>query len=179
MTSFAGPAVPAGDRVVNGVTPALDPKLLGPARVFCRLRKRHPLLLVSLILLVAFVAYLKLTSPPPDLSPEVYDAIREGMTQREVEHLVGARPGNYRTVVLSFEDRRRRFQQNWGQAPHTFIFWQFDQTTLDVGFDADGRVCAKQLLAEDRPAAPRLQGWRRLVDRYQPSPYCTQFWISF
>jgi hypothetical protein len=118
------------------------------------------------LLTVVFAAYLHFSSPPPAISVESYERIRIGMTWREVHDIVRARPGGYglywagRPPIESGNGKPVR-EDRWGAA----------YGVLEVGYDADGRVCRKVLyhpLSEVVPHPENWPWWRRLTNRSVP-----------
>jgi hypothetical protein len=114
------------------------------------------------------LVYLCGTSPPPDISRGAYDRIQQGMTEWEVDDIVGARPGGYELFIAPGD----RLERNWG-TPERWASWGNRDGILTVAFDAEGRVCGKGL--EHHPSAegvlqsPAPRGWwARLVRRAVP-----------
>jgi hypothetical protein len=155
---------------VNG-KPAGPPTSLRDASAFVqavrRWRARDWLAFNGCLAAAAAIGYLHFTSPPPDVSSEAYDRIALGMTWREVHGVVGARTGGYGPYwgpgrVLSAEV---------GTAVR-WDWWGSPDGILGVGYDADGRACAKRLEHHpDRPASHPAEWpwWRRLWDRTLPA----------
>ena len=129
-------------------------------------RTRHWLLFTVPVFGSLIVAYLHFTSPPPNLSVESYERIREGMTEAEVEDIIGARPGGYGLFWGPGELRK----EEWG-TPVRAIRWTDEFGYLTVGLDVNGRVCKKVYeFAPQRPSAPRPRGswWEELSWRSIP-----------
>jgi hypothetical protein len=120
---------------------------------------------LALVAVVA-VGYLHISSPPPAISVESYDRITMGMTWREVHDVVRAKPGGY--------------GQYWGSdihladgtgEPARWDRWGAPYGLLEVGYDADGRVCRKWLWHSGRGDEPHPETWpwwRRQLERTIP-----------
>ena len=122
-----------------------------------------PLLAASVVLL-----FLCLTDPPPAISKATYDRIQMGMTERAVWDVVGTRPGGYDLFLAPGE----LVSQLRGASTHGNE-WGNRDGLLSVGYDADGRVCAKGL--EYHPSATPstypVGWWGRLRSRSVPLRY--------
>jgi hypothetical protein len=122
------------------------------------------LLLVPVFVLLA-LAYLHFTSPPPELSVENVARIREGMTELEVEGIVGARSGGYGI----FWGPGHSLSEEWGK-PVRSRRWSDETGYLTVGFGADGRVCKKVYQYHPTSQRPtrRASWWEKLIRRSVP-----------
>jgi hypothetical protein len=142
-----------------------------------RRRLRDWLLLAVPVLAALTIAYLHLTSPPPAISRQSYERIIVGMSEREVKEIIRARPGGYER----FWGPGESLKHEWNEAGR-WIRWGNRYGILAVGYDADGRVCAKRLEYHPRltPEQPELwPWWRRLVNRSVPEREPHVIYISF
>jgi hypothetical protein len=86
--------------------------------------------------------------PVPRITKEHYERIAEGMTEKQVEAILGAPAGNYATgPVLSMRPPRVK---RWTSPPITTKTWRGDWGWIEVGFDKEGSVCSKSLRAGSR-----------------------------
>jgi hypothetical protein len=90
-----------------------------------------------------------------------FDRIEDGITQKEVEALLGQPPGDYKTqrIVEDFE-----YDLGW---PRSHLEWRGNYGTIRVWFDKRERVCRKEFVGT-HPLQPsfrdRLNRWyRKLV----------------
>jgi hypothetical protein len=142
-----------------------------------RWRVRDWIVYGVLILTTLVLAYLHVAAPPPSISCDSYELITAGMTEREVERIVGTRPGGYG----EFSGPDAELSQKWS-APLRWSDWGNDYGILSVGYDADGRVCYKSLEYHPRsvPEHPELwPWWKRLAHRSIPSPQPYAIYIHF
>ncbi len=131
-----------------------------------RQRTRGWVVYCVLVLITLSLAYLHFTSPPPLISRENYERIREGMPEGEIERMVGARPGGYEW----FWGPGAQLSQEWA-APQRWSRWGNSYGILSVGYNAKGQVCCKRLEYNSRsvPERPELWSWwKRLVHRSVP-----------
>jgi hypothetical protein len=117
---------------------------------------RRPILgvtVLGLVLATAGALLLVLRPPAPRIGSESFDAIRKGMTQPEVEAVIGVPPGDYRT-------------RKWGLIIdpvgggtlmmadlHRVESWLGNTGIIHVAFDEDGKVCWKHFV----PAVPGMR----------------------
>jgi hypothetical protein len=118
------------------------------------------------LLAAGVVAYLHFTAPPPSISRDNYERVEAGMTEREVERIIGTRPGGYEV----FYGPGDRLSQEWAD-PEGVVRWGNGYGILSVGYNAEGRVCTKQLEYNSHsvPEHPELwPWWKRLFNRSVP-----------
>jgi hypothetical protein len=121
-----------------------------------------------ILLIVAGFVYLRLTSPPPAISPETYDQVQIGMTWQEVHDIVRACPGGYGAV---FNPHKWNSEKQPEQVAIRSDTWSSGDGVLTVGYDADGRVCEKSLgINEYRELShpERWPWWKRQLHRRIP-----------
>lgn len=165
------PSPPAGPMP----RPRLDRGWVALVRAVRRLRRRDWLAL-NLVQVVLIALYLlNRTSPPPAISPETYERITIGMTERDVGRIVRARTGWYGSAFVEYawEDRTDKRFEEWGE-PRRFDVWADRYGELRVGYDGQGRVCSKRL-HHDRYRLPDhpedWSWWKRLRHRAWPSDH--------
>jgi hypothetical protein len=105
-----------------------------------RWRRRDWLLLLITVFLIVALFWLLFSSPPPDLSPEAFNRIHHGMTEEEVETIIGARPGGY----AEFWEWGETLAEEWDKACSRQE-WADKHGYLCVGYDEHGYVCSKRL----------------------------------
>jgi hypothetical protein len=173
--SFPRRADPIADR------PGRDPDSIKPLRQLQRSRVRVGVFIVAVTLAAAAVGYLHLTSPPPAISAETFDRITLGMSEREVDRMVHARPGFYAGYrgyfyALWYEHPVLAKSTVGGPGART-AEWGSRDGLLTVYFDDAGRVCGKRLvrLPDLEPSRPaEWSWWRRLGRREWPDPAPTE-----
>jgi hypothetical protein len=143
------------------------------------MRKHRRKLLVSLVAagvvgLVAFAGWLWHLGLRARINQVAFEHIRVGMTQAEVEAILGAPPGDYTTThdvarsagtVLSAEKMRRLFDVD---SPCRAEDWWTDEVFIQVYFLPDGTVAAKEFAEYDptkRPVLSRIQDWLERLGR--------------
>ena len=142
-----------------------------------RWRKRDFIFYWGPLLAVCFVTYLRLTAPRPSISRDIYERVAAGMTEREVERIVGTRPGGYEM----FSGSGKQLSREWAD-PERVAHWGNRYGILSVGYSLDRRVCSKQLEYHPYsvPEHPELwPWWKRLVNRSIPEREPARFYISF
>jgi hypothetical protein len=108
--------------------------------------KRKGMLLAGLLLLVlaGLFGFMKLSSSAIPINRDVASEIRVGQTLGEVEMLVGAPPGDYRT---------RDIQTKWivpTPPGRTEYVWQGNSGALVVWLDEDDRVAHKVFVTREQ-----------------------------
>jgi hypothetical protein len=100
-------------------------------------RRRWLLLSVAFLAMVGVVGYLALwlSSPRPRINGESIKLIKVGMTQEEVEAILGVPPGNYSSGPICF------FPPG-GLTPRTEL-WIGEESAVHVSFDASRKVVSK------------------------------------
>jgi hypothetical protein len=128
-------------------------------------------------LLVLVLLWLHLSYPAPDLSPEAFTHIHQGMTEEEVEAVIGAPPGGYAV----FSRRGETITEEWNES-HKLQEWGDVHGYLRVGYDQHGYVCSKRLqyhIPREEYVWDRGSCWERLKHRAIPSQKPTIFyWCS-
>jgi hypothetical protein len=115
------------------------------------------------VLLTVVIGIGLLWPRPHRINQAGFDRITEGMTQREVEEVLGRPPGDY-------TDRRDpSYVLNWHKgASHRLEEWLSDDGLGLAGFDEDGRVVEKDFFSADNwPERP----WKERVRRALPVPF--------
>jgi hypothetical protein len=126
-------------------------------------RPRHWFLFSIPLAVSLAIAWLHVTSPPPDLSVEKYKRICEGMTEAEVEEIIGARPVGYGYFVGPGDV----LEEDWHSAVR-WLRWSDSAGYLSVGLDADGRVSTKSFQyhsGSERSTRQRGSWWAELRRR--------------
>src|SRR5439155_15241439 len=111
--------------------------------------------LVAIVLIVGGIQFL-IPTPPGKITESNFDKIEKGMTQTEVEEILG--PGADRTahservgpVMINGIGHAR------GHAPQVWKYWDGDEGTIAVRF-ADGKVL-------DKNWRPAISLWKRLKE---------------
>jgi hypothetical protein len=99
-----------------------------------------PLLSVAVVLILVALLLPVLHRPPPAYARERFDQIQDGMTEDQVEGLLGGLRGVH---------DKDRFNSTMTSAVGTgagrshLSWWYFPGCDIEVGFDKDGRVCLK------------------------------------
>lgn len=139
------------------------------------------------MLIASVVLYLHITAPPPSISRYNYKRIEEGMTEREVERIIGTRPGEYESSEHSGRELEwigggeprccessghsgRYLEQFWSY-PVLAVQWSNHYGRLCIGYGMDGRVSYKSLKYDPSviPEQPELwPSWKRLLVRSVP-----------
>jgi hypothetical protein len=92
-----------------------------------------------LLALVALLVPVFQRSPSTDIRAR-FDQIQNGMTEQQVEELLGGPRGVY--------DKSRRYATTaagWGSGSSHRSWWYFTDCTIEVGFDEDGRANGKRI----------------------------------
>lgn len=124
------------------------------------MRKRFRLkwwLVALLALVVAVAGWLLMSYSPIDLGK--YENIQVGMTEKEVEAVLGGPAGDYETRInLGFISYRRKYMRTWSpneSMSYNYIppgtryqqrTWVTNHGRLSVFFAEDGRVMQKTIL---------------------------------
>jgi hypothetical protein len=127
------------------------------------MRRRRLLLCVGVVacLGLAVGGFVWLTLPPPGVTRENYERIREGMSQADVEAVLGVPPGAYGRggiAEIASSNSILVFDPSWRTE-----CWAGDTISIQVSFDTDGRVAWKSysvILREQETFWERL---RRLL----------------
>jgi hypothetical protein len=136
-------------------------------RALKRRRARDWILFNALLFTVVVFGYLRLTSPPPAISPETYERIALGMTADEVHDIVRARPGGYGLTW----NPHRKMEQKSDRPEIREDRWGSPDGLLAVGYDVDCRVCRKSLsysANEPQSHPEHWSWWKRLWNRTIP-----------
>ena len=101
------------------------------------MKRKRLLLIVGCLAPILLAGYgtLRLMAARPNLMPENIKAIKHGMTEQEVETILGAPAGNY----SSLRDREAARLRLCYDKPGDKI-WVDDQMWLGVRFDETGKV---------------------------------------
>jgi hypothetical protein len=111
----------------------------GLVKPFSRLRRRRVLVLAGILLALVAVAVWLCSPKKGDFDVAQFDQIRVGMTQPEVEDILGCPAGNYRRAAKV--GSRVDSPSPEGMRVKT---WMNDRIRIDLGFDSDGRVISKR-----------------------------------
>jgi hypothetical protein len=130
------------------------------------MRKRLLLTLIGLTCLallgrVLFVQFLRVRG----INRAGYDALRKDMTRKEVEHLLGAPPGEY--YCRTFPNLSLRgATEDWGddsRGEGSYVkVWAGDEGVIAVRFDREDRVLGACFTEPERRGdtfMDRLHGW--------------------
>ncbi|HWG41805.1 MAG TPA: hypothetical protein VN688_03395 [Gemmataceae bacterium] len=161
----------------NQLATSVEGQTFARGRRLKRRRLRDGVLFAVPVLATLTIGYLHFTSPPPAISRGSYERITVGMSERDVEKIIRARPGGYKTFCGPGES----LKHEWGEAGW-WSRWGNGYGILAVGYDTDGRVCAKRLEYHPRltPEQPeQWSWWRRLVNRSVPKREPNIIYISF
>jgi hypothetical protein len=99
-----------------------------------------------------------------EISAQAYEQVKEGMTLREVELLVGGPPGCYGDfVVFQIET----MNEEWAGEKAWSMKWLTEDGFLLIGFTADGRACSKFFVFGSRYPRERnaFDRWRLYLFR--------------
>jgi hypothetical protein len=103
-------------------------------------RPRWPALLSVAVVLILVALLIPVLQRPPSVAARArFDQIRDGMTEDQVEGLLGSRGPHD-------EDRSNITMTSavmTGPGSAHFSWWYFPGCDIEVGFDKDGRVCCK------------------------------------
>jgi hypothetical protein len=104
-------------------------------------------------------------APRPPLQTQNFGSVRAGLTQAEVERLLGGPPGNYGR----YANGRGMMTEEGYLAPPGSVeeIWCDDSNRFEIYFDAQGRVVGQHKRAGYRQEPPEwpLAGWWRMVRR--------------
>ena len=128
------------------------------------MHKRRLLLGAGVLALLGLAALLLMWPTPrpgAGITPENYERIRAGMTEREIAGVLGVRAGDYSGGRAYFPADPR-----WPRLPHgfeikgqeTLRMWAGDEVAVYVWFDWRGTAVDKML----RPVPPGDSLWERL-----------------
>src|SRR4051812_42356021 len=119
-------------------------------------------LLAGLLLLAALTCVARLGKPRHHINPETIACIEEGMTERDVEELLGVPAGDYATRPVS----GRFFEGSTPRGRGVMKKWQADEATIWVWFDEEAKVTATFVpivyFREVEHFLTKLQRWLRL-----------------
>jgi hypothetical protein len=112
--------------------------------------KRQWLCLLSgLTLVVALGIVLGIAFQPGKRVRSQYDSILDGMTERQVQMILGGPPGDYApTQEFVLVGRSNRTKHPTGEE---LLIWVFDGCYVEVLLNEDGRVTRKTWNEIDRP----------------------------
>jgi hypothetical protein len=114
---------------------------------------------------LAGVAVVRLAGPSPRINRESYDQIRPGMTRQQVEHIIGAAPGDYRRAggrAVYFERPELPDPQATTVGLEEEV-WIGEEAAILVGFDARGLAADKQFATMPHGDETFLDRLRRLL----------------
>lgn len=135
-----------------------------------RVRRCRFLLLVSVTLLLAGGLALWLFFPQSRVTRAGFEALRVGMTMKDVERVLGGPPGDYRTGDVDLDLSRVQPEfDNVMFAPEVLLgerhfeheWWQGDGGTVWVCFDEEGRVVTKEFTPGELVASTPHARFRR------------------
>jgi hypothetical protein len=109
---------------------------------------------VGVVVLAVAGALVVYFQPQPRIDKETLDRITPGMTEKEVENLIGAPPGRY----CDFEPMDTRVQQVKGDYKKE---WVGNDLIICVGF-SDGKVVGKGL-GYVTGSMPKASWWERMT----------------
>jgi hypothetical protein len=120
----------------------------------------------TLLVLAGHLLLPLLPRPGAGITPDNYERIQVGMTEKEVEAVLGARAGDYsggRAYFPASEHRPRipraiRPRERGFGPDETLHMWAGDEVAVYVWFDGAGRAVDKML----RPLRPDGGPWDRL-----------------
>ncbi len=112
-----------------------------------------------------FAVALFLLWPGPDPGTRAtYDRIQNGMTESEVEAVVGLPPGDYATAPTEYDRGTAGFEEF--KAIPGLVQWSGDEGTILVGFDFSWRVAKKAYWpAVGKTEKSTLRSWLRRLRR--------------
>jgi hypothetical protein len=114
------------------------------------------------LLLAATVAALVPRPVPPPVHPG-YALIRDGMTEPEVEALLGGPRGPHDPALWNI---RLTSACGFGPRGHT-SYWYFPGHKITVYFDGSGHVRDKEV-GPPPPAGPAVRAWQWAAEWWQP-----------
>jgi hypothetical protein len=159
------------------IAPGYNRETLTLLRRLKRWRKRDWIFYWTPLLSASAVIYLYLTALPPSISRSSYERIAAGMTEREVEQIIGTRPGGYELYC----GPGKQLSKKWAD-PMRVTRWVNHYGILAMGYNVDGQVCSKRLeyhavLVPERPEL--WPWWKRLLNRSIPKQQPEIVFISF
>jgi hypothetical protein len=123
-----------------------------------------------LLIVVGFLLPVLLPRPSP-VTVAAFDRIEMGMTQKEVETILGGPPGDYRTGPTG--DYKIRIRAKYSPGAGTWpppSDWQGDEGVARFRFDAGGNMIAKEFLEirprDEGPGQKLLWRLERLKERF-------------
>jgi hypothetical protein len=96
---------------------------------------------LSVVLVAGGISIHRIAASKGRLRPENFPDIEIGMSQSQVESLLGGPPGNYGTVYLLGGGAFTSLESPILPPGARREIWSDDETQLEVYFDANGRVC--------------------------------------
>jgi hypothetical protein len=139
------------------------------------MRKKLVAVVVAVLIVVTGPWFLDL-SQPHRINRDGFERIIKGMTQQEVEKVLGKPPGDYtdrRTVQWAAKDRYWRLH-SWTSVPPPWwrvwmVEWISDDGKIEVGLDEEDRVVVKWFYSvDDCPERPWTERVRRA---FPPLPW--------
>ncbi len=128
------------------------------------MKRRRILLLAALgaiVVVLAVIAVLLLTHPAHALDRAHYRRLAPGMTEAEVQDVLGGRPpgraisGIVLMELIDEEGANPGDTSNGGKSR----LWASNQGQIGVVFDADGRLRSKQYFVPTDDWPSKLNGW--------------------
>jgi hypothetical protein len=122
------------------------------------MRKRL-LLLLGCGVFVLLVVWL--TFPRYRINRESFKQIEVGMTEREVESLLGGPAGNHSGYIIIHGGRHMALE-SLGKETAEIRTWVGDEAVIVLGFNKQGAVVWKQLIGMARePLVDKIRRWLR------------------
>jgi outer membrane protein assembly factor BamE (lipoprotein component of BamABCDE complex) len=108
-------------------------------------RRRHRrLIVVILACLLLAVCVLLLFSRRQQVNSEAFNAIQDGMTEEEVEAILGSPAGEY-TVLIPWLRPKVTYQKLRDTRGANTKYWAGETAVITITFDRDGKVHAKSM----------------------------------
>src|SRR5262245_50075207 len=118
--------------------------------------------LVAVALLL--IGLLPLLFPRSRITKEACDRIEEGMSQAEVEAILGGPPGDYRTVTADPDLTGWRLGSG---RRRTVVSWLGDEGSIEAGFGRSGFLVTKEFDKSTPPNLGFLGQWRGRFSRWR------------
>ncbi len=125
------------------------------------MRKKRTVVVVVLLLALVTSLWVLARPRPHRINREGFDRIEEGMTQREVEDILGRPPGDYTDRRETLPDGRWKYVAGWMRGHPSYPReWLSDDGRVMVFFDKGGCVVGNYYFhADDWPE----RSWVRRV----------------